>query len=323
MITCEEMSEDQQQITQPKPDFLKSAAPWADTLSKSIAGVAIALYACGFLVISLYHANFGFVGTNPFRPRVLAAGAWFLFFTAVPVSIALRYRTESWSKIANNAYPLWLASLALSVPLSYIIFDYPPDQDYQPPGKWGWALMILALAAVIVLKMLKDKKKGPQWLPALLSVIAALYFVSYPVRDLFIRHRFTASSVALWFFASFLTIKLEFEMRSGRNLAEDGEWSKPLALVFGLLLFFSREMYPHLKASWGGGTPANVTVYFLKDSLLSPNKSVQAQLIEESDEGFYIVGPKESKAIFVPRGSVAMIYFSDKPADSPMLQNTK
>ena len=112
-------------------------------------------------------------------------------------------------------------------------------------------------------------------------------------------------------------------MRSGRNLAEDGEWSKPLALVFGLLLFFSREMYPHLKASWGGGTPANVTVYFLKDSLLSPNKSVQAQLIEESDEGFYIVGPKESKAIFVPRGSVAMIYFSDKPADSPMLQNTK
>lgn len=317
------MTDGEQQPTQPKQDFLKSATPWADTLSKSIAGIAIALYACGFLVISLYHANFGFVGTNPFRPRVLAAGAWFLFFTAVPVSIALRYRTESWLKIANNAYALWIASIALSSPLSYMIFDYSSDQDYQPPGKWGWALMILALAAIIVFNILKSKKKGPQWLPTLLSVLAVLYFVSYPVRDLFIGHRFNSSSVALWFFASFLTVKLEFEVRSGRNLWEDGEWSKPLVLIFGLLLFFSREMYPRLKASWGGGTPANVTIYFSKDSLLNPNKSVQAKLIEESDEGFYIVGSKESKAIFVPRSSVAMIYFSDKPADSPMLQNNK
>jgi len=50
---------------------------------------------------------------------------------------------------------------------------------------------------------------------------------------------------------------------------------------------------------------------------------VQAQLIEESNEGFYIVGLKDSKAVFVPRSSVAMIYFSDKPSDSPMLQNSK
>jgi hypothetical protein len=57
--------------------------------------------------------------------------------------------------------------------------------------------------------------------------------------------------------------------------------------------------------------------------LLSPNKSVQAQLIEESDEGFYIVGPKESKAIFVPRSAVAMVYFSDKPSESPLLQGNK
>jgi hypothetical protein len=35
------------------------------------------------------------------------------------------------------------------------------------------------------------------------------------------------------------------------------------------------------------------------------------------------VGPKESRAIFVPRGSVAMIYFSDKPSDSPMLKDNK
>ncbi len=93
--------------------------------------------------------------------------------------------------------------------------------------------------------------------------------------------------------------------------------------MFGLLLLFSREVYPHLKASWGGGTPVDVTVYFTKDSLLSPDKGVQAELIEESDEGFYIVGLKESKAIFVPRNSVALVYFSNKAADSPLLQGNK
>ena len=66
-----------------------------------------------------------------------------------------------------------------------------------------------------------------------------------------------------------------------------------------------------------------MTAYFSKDSLSSPNKSVQPQLIEESDEGYYIVGPKESKAIFVPRSAVAMIYFADKTTDSPILQGVK
>jgi hypothetical protein len=59
---------------QAKSDILTAASPWADTLSKAVAGLAVALYASGFLVVSLHHSNFGFVGTNPFRPRVLAAG---------------------------------------------------------------------------------------------------------------------------------------------------------------------------------------------------------------------------------------------------------
>lgn len=57
--------------------------------------------------------------------------------------------------------------------------------------------------------------------------------------------------------------------------------------------------------------------------MVSPNEAVQAQLIEESDEGFYIVGPKELKAIFVPRRAIAMIHFADKPADSPIPRNVK
>jgi len=48
-----------------------------------------------------------------------------------------------------------------------------------------------------------------------------------------------------------------------------------------------------------------------------------AQLVEETHEGFYTVGAKESKAVFVPRSALAFIYFSDNPAESPMLQGNK
>src|SRR6266849_6370432 len=90
-------------IEQPKRRFLDGVSPWADTFSKAIAGIAIAVYASGFLIVSLYHSKFGFVGTNPFRPRVLAAGVWFFFFTAIPVSIAARFRKYSWKEIAKES----------------------------------------------------------------------------------------------------------------------------------------------------------------------------------------------------------------------------
>ena len=50
-------------------------SPIVDTLSKGIAAIAIGLYASGFLIVSISHSRYGFVETNPFRPKILAAGA--------------------------------------------------------------------------------------------------------------------------------------------------------------------------------------------------------------------------------------------------------
>jgi hypothetical protein len=61
----------------------------------------------------------------------------------------------------------------------------------------------------------------------------------------------------------------------------------------------------------GGGIPISVVMYFNKESAIKPNQNVSARLIDESDAGFYIVGPGERKAIFVPRNSVSLVYFSD------------
>jgi len=316
------MAEAEQQA-QPKREFLASAAPWAETLSKAIAGIVIALYACGFLIISLYHSRFGFVGTNPFRPRILAAGAWFFFLMAIPVLFAAGLRTERWEEIAKWAFVFWTALYMTATQLGYF-FEFSPYTPSIAHIKWSLPLSAVLFAAAMVSSYyLAFIKKVPQWVAAVISVTVTLYWATGPVRRWVTDSRVDTTTLALLFFATALLVKSEIQPHLNRYLGDLGTWTMPLSLLFVLLLIFARGLYPHLKASWGGGTPADVTVYFTKESVLNPNKAVQAQLVEESDEGFYIVGPNESNAVFVPRSAVALIYFSKKTADSPLLQGIK
>jgi hypothetical protein len=39
-----------------------------DVISKSLAAAAIVVYACGFLITSIYDSGYGFIETNFFRP---------------------------------------------------------------------------------------------------------------------------------------------------------------------------------------------------------------------------------------------------------------
>lgn len=305
---------------QPAPDqnpkLVDQLSPWADVLSKTVAAIAIGVYACGFIIVSLHEAKYGFVGTNPFRPRVLAAGAWFLFFAAVPVIIGARYRAQSWSKVGQDLYPIWLGCIGLSFTFSWILFElseYPPDVS---PITYWWVWLIAGAIAVALLMVLQNSKKIPRAFYAIATSLITAFFVAYAVRESFIRNFFGIQALSLWFFICIgATI---FEVKT-RRFVDSEEWVKTLGTLFALLVFFAHSYYPHLKASWGGGTPMTATIYFTRDSPVSPNKSILVQLIEESDQGFYIVGAKESKAIFVPRSAVAMVYFSDKPSDSALL----
>jgi hypothetical protein len=155
------------------------------------------------------------------------------------------------------------------------------------------------------------------------SVLLVLFAVGSTARQLSVDHTFGLATVTLWFFAVTMVTIVELKTRSNRNLFQDGEWSKPLVPLLGALLAFAQYYYPNLKASWGGGAPVAVTIGFTKDSAISPSKTRSVQLIEESDEGFYLVGPDESRAVYVPRNAVAFIYFSGKASESQLLRDTK
>jgi hypothetical protein len=185
----------------------------------------------------------------------------------------------------------------------------------------GWLWIALPLAWLVLL-FVTIHRKTPEWIAITCSLLLTLIYTAEPLHRLF-KHEFDSLCLGLWFIAILIVALLELKTRTREAITSFAGWSKPMAALFVTVLVFAQYLYPHLKASWGGGTPVNVTLYFTKDSVLNPNKAVQAQLIEESDAGFYIVGLKESNAIFIPRNSVAMIYFSDKAAQSPMLQGIR
>lgn len=312
------MATQPQLAVEPDQKFVNQLSPWADILSKTVAAIAIAVYACGFLIVSLHHAKYGFIGTNPFRPRVLAAGAWFLFLAAIPISIGMRYRTLSWLKMAQNLYNLWVLCIGFGFTFSYFLFEYPSSPPQSSPLKSGWAWIATMTVSALILYIIQTSKKFPPVASAIGSALLSLLLAGIAANALFRNHLFRSDSISLWFFICVLVTVFEFKVRLGRDLGA-GEWAKPLATLFVILLFFAKYYYPNIKASWGGGAPIRAIIYFSKDSAVSPNKVVSAQLIDESDEGFYVVGAKDSKAVFIPRSTVGLVYFSDNGGDSELV----
>ncbi len=288
-----------------------------DIWSKGIAGAAIALYVSGYLVISLHHSEFGFTETNPFRPRILSAGAWFFFLSAIPVVLVVNQRRQlgnSWLRFAQFLYPFYMGCAFLSIP-SQVIFELSgTDRNYQ----FFWWKLILGLALVGLLVFLIEWKRAPRWVSASASVVFVIFAALSIIHDLMETKRFDIGAITLWFFGVGVVTWLETSTGSRENLAATG-WARAAFTALGVLFVFATFYYPHIKASWGGGSLVPVTIYFSKESPLKAGQSVSVLLIDESDAGFYIVSNKDSKAIFVPRSAVSMIYFSDKIANGGTL----
>lgn len=299
---------------------LTAIAPWADSLSKAVAAVAIGLYACGFLIVSLHHSKYGFVGINPFRPRIFAAGTWFCMFLVIPIAVAIQYRTLPWSTVARVLLLLLFGGFAVSFSISYVLFQISDTAPLMGCPLWLFLGGAALYAASIVGQQLK---RFPRHSDTVVSVLLTFVIVIFLVREVLAKHIFSMGAVALWFFG--VTLVTIYALKQWTAEFPDPlEWgSRILPPVFLTLLVFSQTYYSHLRSSWGGGAPVDVTICFTKDSAISPSKTLPAQLIDEADEGFYIVGPNDSKAVFIPRNSVAFIYFSDKLSDSQFLRNNK
>lgn len=287
-----------------KRSSVATLGPMADSLSKGIAAIAIALYASGFLIISLHHSRYGFVSTDPFRPRILAAGAWFLFMTAIPVFGVTKLRgttaLKSWVSLAEFSYPYYFGCLFLSV-LATPFFSFSGISQWPAaaPTRWYWSVDAGFLGLALCPKGMEEVFCNR--FSCRVSPARSLLLAISRSRSSGRIYRFEENAIVLWFVGVWAITVFEAKIRP-----RAGDWEKTAFLVLGALFVFALFYYPHIKSSWGGGTPVPATIYFAKDSPIRPSQAVSVQLIEESDQGFYIVAPNEPRALFVPRNSVSL-----------------
>ena len=252
--------------------------------------------------------------------------------TALPAFTAHKVYSHNWELtpeqrfsraiIATFRYYVlcWLLTFLLAellaTPISDFSFPHSPHPYFgalfaHKAWIWRWILAAAWLAGLFmpgyVLNLGLKKFQTHPMATALFTglCVLALLFVNLSAMG-----RGSPFNITLWLFLIGVWSAM---MRDNYQKRDEMDHLMPIVIGILALSSLAKWVYPLVKPSWGGGGPVQVVVYFANDSRLLPGQSVGANLLDESDGGFYIVESDQTRAIFIPRSSVASMYFSDKP----------
>ena len=83
--------------------------------------------------------------------------------------------------------------------------------------------------------------------------------------------------------------------------------------VIATLAAWTFWVFPHVPFKFGGGEIPLVTLF--ESEAGKPNRTIKAAMLDQSEQGFFIVLPGHDKGIFIPKERVVAIYFSDGQID--------
>jgi hypothetical protein len=318
------LSESQTAKTNNQP---KTAGISIDSVSKAVAVCIALLYVSGFLITSLHDFNYGFLDMNPLRPRILAAGGWFLVFLIIPLSLVTALTKhklwnkpdEGWFKLAGLGIAYYTSSRLILIGANFV-FDF--DKAVIDRGHlWQiWAAILVCSFIVIGgLAFSVSRTKITKKILTVATCVFLAFFLLFGADALFSPNRFHLSAITLWMM--WIGVLSYWEMNARSWKLTIGSWPQSLVFLLAVLAVFAIKYYPHIKSSWGGGTPIPVTITLTKDSPVLANQRVICLLIDETDLGFYVIGNNDKYATFLPRGSVALMRFSDSNEPSIFTPN--
>jgi hypothetical protein len=271
--------------------------PTLDIISKSVAVFAFVLYACGFLITSIQHFSYGFIETNPFRPRIASASLWFLLFVVAPPVLVMELRRlrgksenqQKWLDRFSTKLYFYCISCVLFGQILVKVFDFQGGDASANSTWYTWVLPVVSGVGLLV--FLDQWKRFPRMIAPIASLGLVPFLLVFGFREGFVYHHATEAAITLWFLPLGFFAYSEMSLRSWK--IRSGNWQQSLGFLITLLIMFASFYYPHLKPSWGGGALIPITIYFTKDSTIMPNQSVGALLVDESDAGLYVVGKND------------------------------
>jgi hypothetical protein len=310
---------------------VKPSATALEVGSRMMAGLIVALYVLGYLIVSLRDASYGFSQLNPLRPRILSAGVLFLVSMLAPYVLAHKlysHRLEispeqSFSRSIVATFNYAIICTLLAVMAGFLLSS--PMSDPMPPphplsSLYAWTIAILPLIVLILVSFLL-KGAWARFIahPMPTAAWSGVIIVAWIVGAIYVSLFHAEGTVALWLFSvGVLSAMVDDVLRDPVKRSHHDYLGLSWVVIAGIF-YFSNSLYTHVKPSWGGGAPLPVSIYFSNSSQIAATSAIDARLLDESDQGYYFLLPTHSGAIFVPRASVAALSFSGNPLPAEYL----
>jgi hypothetical protein len=292
-----------------------------DRLDAVVKGGAVGtaiLYVAGFIVVSLHDASYGFVTFSFLRARLITAGLLLLFFLFVPTLESAKafglfglkapfQPPELRPDILNNAYvfgmripTLFLRGWIASFFLRYLLLDTDLRASFLI-----FYVVFVGIHVAADTQIQRHFAKHPFW-----CVVFELLVIATGIGGLIILRQWTVVELLAWFLiVGYATTEIAEPIRNPHLLLELS-WHNVLPMALGVLGFFAIYLYPRVPPQIGGGQPIEISIDVLNGSPIAKSLPPTAWLVDEVDEGFYIVGSKTDRnAVLIPRPSVSAIQF--------------
>jgi hypothetical protein len=288
-----------------------------EIISRSFAVLIGSVYAAGFLVASIYLAEYGATPTSLFRPRFMGAGVLFWLFVALPAPTGIyarRFSAERWTDSQSQAKAsskvhvfssvhfaafLYVSSVVLAAIMSGFLWDR---------AVFNWHFFVIAATYLVAMGgIVYAHTFAPvTGRGALLSLLCAVLL--FAVLGEFAGQGFQI--LVLWVAgAGAVADDVARHWPSMKQL----EGHRPEFLFVTLMAaatFFARAIYPRIRPEYGGGDPSPAVIQFNNVPPFDMPDRSSVWLLEESEDGYYVLRSKGStKAVFLPKKIIRGIYF--------------
>jgi hypothetical protein len=285
--------------------------------TKSSASILIVTYGLGFVILGFHDAKYGVVQFSPFRARILLVGFVFAMLVALAAA-AFHYRfayIAPLESVVKDSAPerrrerdtvlaagfVFTASLMTTL-IGLFVFNIPPNQF----NKWRFLWWLVAYAMVLGIFHFVNKTFSAHPNRAvLISIFASTAFTGITSYT-----NYEAYGALFSVFAAVGWHSL-WMRREGGPLKFTLDFRNLLYMLFIVWVYIS-SVFSYIPPRWGGGQPTPIVIFQNTQALWSPSNPMDALMLDETDQGFYVLLAPTGKAFFMPRGNVSTVFFGTK-----------
>lgn len=305
--------------TEAKPQSPSPVSASIELITRATASALLIVYGLGFVILGFHDARYGVIQFSPFRTRIVLVG--FVFTALVALAAGAQHYGIAYlaplESVRGDAEPERRAQRETVLAGGFVftacfmatIFNlFLFSSLHAPtPNKWRVILWISVYALVWVVFFLINKifVKRP-FLSAFLSTLAYVLFLgslteTYPSG--------TWDSLAAFFaMVAWQTMAIKRSKSKLKYVSDFMNWVILLLILWVYIL----QIFSVLPPRWGGGRPTPVLVFQNNPAPGLPINPVDALLLDENEQGLYVLLSPTGRAFFIPRNNVATVFFGTK-----------